>query len=321
MQAVGLQTYIWNNNFKSVLLLVLFPALLLLLVFAVLLLIEAYAGGGYTLADSVSGAWRNLPAAAPFAFAGTAAWYGVAYFGHNAMISASTGAHEVERTQAPELYNMLENLCISRGLAMPRLNLIESDMRNAFASGLREDDYTITVTRGLVDALEPDELEAVLAHELTHIRNRDVRLLVIAAIFVGVIAFVGEVVFRSMFRANVPRSGRYRRSGGGNAAVLVLVAFAILAVAYGLAIVLRFALSRRREYLADAGSVELTKNPDAMVRALEKVTGHTAVERAPAEVREMFLAYEPTGFAGLFATHPPVEKRIEALRDYGGALI
>ncbi len=319
VQAVGLRTYIWNNNAKSILLLVLFPLLVMAVAFALMVVFQAYAGAE-DVDVGLAAAWADMPAAASVALVGSGVWYAVAALGHQGMIDAATGARRVERGQEPELYNLLENLCISRGLPMPRLRIIETDARNAFASGLSDETYAVTVTRGLMQGLEADELEAVLAHELTHIRNRDVRLLVVAAVFVGVIGFFAELAFRNMFRVNLPRSDRHRRSGGGNAALLLAIAIGILAVAYLFAVIVRFALSRRREYLADAGAAELTKNPDAMARALEKVAGRSDVSRAPTEVREMFLEHKASGFAGMLATHPPIEKRIEALRSYGGAL-
>jgi heat shock protein HtpX len=169
-----------------------------------------------------------------------------------------------------------------------------------------------------MNALSDEELEAVLAHELTHIRNRDVRLLVIAVVFVGIFSFVGEMAFRGLRFGGVRSSRRSSsRGGGGGAIIAILVALAMIAVAYALAIVIRFALSRRREYLADAGAVELTKNPDAMISALQKISGN-AVINAPAEVREMFIENPHSDFASLFATHPPIEKRIEALAKFAG---
>ena len=199
---------------------------------------------------------------------------------------------------------------------MPSLRIMETSARNAFASGLTERQYTVSVTRGLMETLETDELEAVLAHELSHIRHKDVRLLVISVIFVGIISFVGEMMARGLFRGSLRRAGGSRRGSGGTAAIIILVALAIVAVAYALAIVIRFALSRRREYMADAGAVELTKNPDAMIRALEKISGAYEVEKAPGEVREMFIFDKASGFASLFSTHPSLEQRVEALRAY-----
>ena len=324
--AYGLQTHIWNNNWKTVLLMAGFPVLLLLLTYGLFLLYAGFTGtfvgndpvAGYFIwaADALAGAW-------PFAIIGAGVWFAIAYFAYQGIIDAATGAKKVERREEPKLYNLLENLCISRGITMPALRIMETDALNAFATGLHKGNYSVTVTRGLMNTLSDEELEAVLAHELTHIRNADVRLLIIAVIFVGIFSFVGEMTFRSL-RFGIPsgggssrRSGGGSRDSGGGAAIAIIVALVIIAIAYALAIVIRFALSRRREYLADAGAVELTKNPDAMIGALQKISGHAVVE-APSEVREMFIENPHSDFAGMFATHPPIEKRIEALVKFAG---
>jgi len=140
--------------------------------------------------------------------------------------------------------------------------------------------------------------------------------MIIAVIFVGIFAFFGETILRNMFRVHMPRTSRHRRSGGDNAGAMIFFAIAIMALTYFFAVMIRFGLSRRREYIADAGAVELTKNPDAMIRALEKISGRATLENVPAEIREMAIENPRTGFAGLFATHPPIEKRIEALVKY-----
>lgn len=316
MGAYGLKTHIWNNNFKSILLLILFPCLILALIYAGLLLWAGYIEGA-DIASGFAFAGSALPVAVPFTLAGIGAWFGVAFLGHQAMIDAATGARAINESDEPRAYRLLENLCISRGITMPRLKIIETGVMNAFASGIREKNYTITLTRGLMNTLDDEELEAVIAHELSHVKNRDVRLLVIAVIFVGIISFFGEGVVRGLFRTNMPRTERTRRGGEVNAAVLIVIAVVIIFIAYFLAMFTRFALSRKREYLADAGAVELTKNPDAMIRALQKISGNAALN-APAEVREMAIENPRTGFAGLFATHPPIEKRIEALVKFAG---
>lgn len=322
MTAAGLRTHIWNNNLKSLALLAGFPVLLGLLAFAGSLIFHAFTlDGSQTLAQSVSRSIEALPVILTVAAGLAGLWFVIAWFSHQRMIDAMTGARPVSRQDAPEIYNLLENLCISRGMAMPRLRIIETGARNAYASGLKQDQYAITVTRGLLDTLNEAEIEAVLAHELSHIRHNDVRLLVISVIFVGIISVVAQILARGMLRGSLYRVGGARRGSGGNAIVLVLIGFAVVAVAYGLAIVIRFALSRRREYMADAGAVELTKNPDAMIGALKKISADPKIEKAPAEVREMFLYDRETGFAGLFATHPPIEKRIEALVDHAGGRV
>ncbi|WP_420432259.1 M48 family metallopeptidase [Hyphobacterium sp.] len=324
MGAVGLRTHIWNNNLKSILLLAGFPFLLLLLALAAALVVTAmdggssYSGGGKNeigLGADFGTALDYLPMMALWSVIIAGIWFVIAWFGHQKMIDLSTGAHSVSRADEPELYNLLENLCISRGITMPKLKIIETDVLNAYASGLTEKQYTVTVTRGLMQQLNRAELEAVLAHELSHIRHRDVRLLVVSVIFVGIFSFVAQIVFRALFWGGMSGRSTGRR---GNAAILIIIAIAIVALAYFISIAIRFALSRKREYMADAGAVELTRNPDAMISALEKISGHAEIENAPDGVREMMLENPHTGFLGMFATHPPIEKRIEALIEFAG---
>jgi heat shock protein HtpX len=317
--AYGLKTHIWNNNLKSIALLILFPVLILALIYAGLLIWAGYIEGASTEAGFAY-ATNMMPQAIPFTLAGVGAWFGVAFMGHQKMIDMATKSKSLSKSDEPRAYKLLENLCISRGITTPRLKIIETEVMNAFASGIREKNYTITLTRGLMDTLDDEELEAVIAHELSHIKNKDVRLLIIAVIFVGIISFFGEMVVRGVFRTNMPRTSRSRRGGEVNAAVLILIAVAIIAISYGLAMLIRFALSRKREYLADAGSVELTKNPDAMIRALQKISGNAKLN-APAEVREMAFENPRAGIADMFATHPPIEKRIQALQQYAGGRV
>ncbi|KAF0179224.1 MAG: M48 family metallopeptidase [Hyphomonadaceae bacterium] len=334
MRAFGLGTHIASNNFKSVLLLAGFPVLLLLLMYALFLLYAGVAGdyGGAYAENGVASpflwAANSLTHAWPFALGGAGAWFTVAYFSHQALIDMSTGARELTRKENGRVWNLLENLCISRGIPMPSLRVIDTPALNAFASGLHEKQYSITVTSGLLETLDDAELEGVLAHELTHIKNHDVRLLVIAVIFVGIFSFVGEMTFRGLTnmrwsggggRSRSSSSSSSRDSGGG-AIIAIVAALVMIAIAYALAIAIRFALSRRREYLADAGAVELTKNPDAMISALRKISGHAEVPRAPAEVREMFIENTHVGIGEIFATHPPIEKRIAALVAFAGGL-
>jgi heat shock protein HtpX len=330
--AAGLRTHIWNNNLKSILLLAGFPVLLTLIGYAIALLVIAMTGeasymtgkgyyGEPTLGQSMMAAVHILPEIAVWALIGAGIWFIIAWFGHQAMINAATGASSVTRKDEPRLYNLLENLCISRGMSVPKMAIIETPGLNAYASGLTEGNYTVTVTRGLMQTLNDAELEAVLAHELSHIRHKDVRLLVIAIIFVGIISFAGEIAFRGMLHGGLRASSQLgsRRGGGSrNGGALIFIALACIAIAYILAILIRFSLSRRREYMADAGAVELTRNPDAMISALMKISGHSEVGDAPDEVREMFIENPHTGFMGVFATHPPIEKRIEMRVEFGG---
>ncbi len=320
MSAYGLRTQIWSNNWKSLALLAGFPFLLLLLLYGLSVLLLAVSGVEGRVDQALVEAFYALPRYIPFALVGSVIWFGIAWVFHQTIIDAATGARAVSRTDSPELYNLLENLCISRGMPMPKLRLIDTPVRNAYASGLREGKMSVTLTTGLVEALNAKEIEAVMGHELTHIRNRDVRLLVVSVIFVGIFSFVGELIFRGMYYMNLGRNDRHRRSGGGNAGVLVLIAFAVIAVSWALAFLVRFALSRRREFLADAGAVDLTRNPDAMISALRKISVNADLPGAPRDIKSMFIENPAAsgGFGGLFSTHPPLDKRLEALVMMGG---
>src|SRR5215204_949253 len=211
MAAYGLYTHIRANRIRSAFLLGGLFALVYVLTYAGALVAEAFSGDA-SLDWLLRAAGRNLVMALPFVTLGTLAWILIAYRFHQAMIDAVTGGHEVTRQDQPRLYNLLENLCISRGIPMPRLKIVETGALNAFASGLNRKQYAISVTQGLLDHLDDAELEAVLGHELTHIRNGDVRMMVIAVIIAGVIAFFAELCFRLVFQSGLRWRGRGRDS-------------------------------------------------------------------------------------------------------------
>ncbi len=352
-QAYGLYGHIQANRIRSVILLAGFVVLLHVLLFSILMIWSAFSGG--TLDEIVAGAAWQFGRSWPIAMIGAAVWFVIAYLTHQTLIGMATGARGVTRTEAPKLYNVLENLCISRGLPMPALQIIDTPALNAYASGLREGQYLIAVTRGLVDTLADDELEAVLAHELTHIRNRDTQLMVIAIIFAGIFAFFGDMIIRgwdfpygwsptprrqrrrgkrrtppsrpaagpraATTAATAPSGGGGRSSGGGGAAILAIaIAIGIILITWGVSTLIRFALSRSREFLADAGSAELTKNPDALIRALRKIQNHATFD-VPSRMEAFFIENPVSNrLTGLLATHPSMDERVEALQRYAGAL-
>lgn len=334
---LGLSTYRWNNNVKSVALLAAFPLLLLTLLGGIFFVFGLLIGGRgpYALPafETVgiapvlgTGTPADLALSAivaywPIVIGIAAIWVLVGYLFNDAIIHLATGAKPVTRTDAPQLYNIVENLCISRGLPTPKLYIIDTPEMNAYASGIDDRSYAITVTRGLLDTLNKDELEAVIAHEITHILDRDTRLLIVTIVFTGMISFLAQLLWRSM-RVVAFTGGRSRRGGGGAIMLLVVISAIAMFVGYMLALVLRFALSRRRELLADAGSVELTKNPDALISALLKISQDPLVPHVPSEVRQMFIENPQSGFdlGGLFATHPPIAQRISVLQQLGGHL-
>ena len=328
MAAYGLYTHIASNKFRSMLLLAGLFVLIYVLVFAGALIAEVMLDSGRTVDLYLAAATRDLIKAFPIATIASALWIVIAYFFHQKIIDAVTGGHDVTRQEQPRLYNLLENLCISRGIPMPKLKIMDSDALNAFATGLNQRQYAVTVTTGLLNALNDQEIEAVLGHELTHIRNGDVQLMVVAVIIAGVIGFFGEMVFRVFFNtgfrfgggrsSSSSSSSSDRKGGGGGAIFAILIAAALIALAWALSQVVRFALSRSREFLADAGSVELTKNPDAMISALRKIENRGELPGATSAVMEMCIDNPREGFADLFATHPSVDSRVRALVKFAG---
>ncbi|GGI26443.1 M48 family metallopeptidase [Bradyrhizobium guangdongense] len=333
MAAYGLYTHIASNKFRSMLLLAGLFALVYVLVFAGALVAEVVINGNGTVTYYLNQAFADLLKAAPFATIAAAAWIVIAYFFHQSMIDAVTGGHDVTRQEEPRLYNLLENLCISRGIIMPKLKIMESPALNAFATGLNPRQYSITVTTGLLDALDDQEIEAVLGHELTHIKNGDVQLMVVAVIIAGVVGFFGELFFRLFTNLSWNSGGSWSsgssssrssssssdsKNSGGGAVIVIIIAVVLIVVAWLMSQVVKLALSRSREYLADAGSVELTKNPDAMISALRKIEGRGELPDATSAVMELCVDNPREGFADLFATHPSVQSRVDALVKFAG---
>src|SRR5436305_8771647 len=317
--AYGLYTHIQSNRRRSILLLIGLFFLVYVMVFAGALAAEAMSYDA-SLQWLLQRAWIDAVKASPFATVGTALWIFLAYKFNQSLVDMVTGGREVTRQEEPRLYNLLENLCISRGITMPKLKITETLALNAFASGMNEKQYSVTVTSGLVQALDDAEIEGVLGHELTHIRNGDVRMLVIAVIIAGVISFFAEMFFRMFFYARWSggRSSNDSDRGKGGGGIAIVIAIALIALAWFLSVVIRFALSRKREYLADAGSVELTKNPDAMISALRKIENRGDLEGATSGVMEMCIDNPRSGFENLFDTHPAVDARGDALVRYAG---
>jgi heat shock protein HtpX len=324
--AYGLYTHIRGNRVRSAFLLIGLFFLIYVLVFAGALVAEAFLHGNEDLQIILLRAERDFPPAVPWATGGTLLWIFIAYYFHQSMIDALTGGELVSRTDYPQLWDTLENLCISRGIPMPKLKVMESDALNAFSTGMNQRQYSITVTTGLIKQLNQAELEAVLGHELTHIRNGDVRLMVIAMIIAGVVSFFGEMIFRLFTNTSYTFSGGRSSSSsssssdrkGGGAAAAILIAVVLILVAWLLSVVVRLALSRSREFLADAGSVDLTKNPDAMISALRKIEGRGELPGATSAVMEMCVDNPREGFSNLFDTHPSVDRRVAALVKFAG---
>ena len=315
MKFVGIQNQIRRNNQKSVLLLIAFPLLILAAVFAVVYFLS-YDELGNANPDK---AIDLFVGAIPFVIIVVLVWFLIAYFAHGKMIALATGAKTLERKSNMRVYNLVENLCMSVGMTMPKVQIIDSMALNAYASGLKEKDYTVTLTRGIIDSLNDDELEGVIAHELMHIRNKDVRLLVVSIIFVGIFAFVVQIAFRSFLYGGLG-GGRNNRDSG-KLMILILV---VSAVAYLFSLLFKFSLSRKREYMADSGAAEMTRKPWALASALKKIAPNHHVETKSEEVQQLFIENTPKdtsanlfgNIGGLFTTHPTIEKRIQFLEQF-----
>lgn len=326
LPSIGLQSSIWNNNIKSILLLALYPFILGAVMLAIAAAFGYYSGHAATYQNGygVVTSWEAAGQYAlfvtlqywPILLSVVAVWFIIAYMFQGSMIRAMSHSHAVTRKEESDLYNLVENLCISQGIKMPRLEIVESRARNAFASGINDDTYCITVTRGLLQSLAKDELGGVLAHELTHILNRDVRLMMVCVIFTGMLGVAAQLLWSNVrYGMWLPR--QRDRNGNGGGLILLFVVLAILWVGYMATLLARFAISRRREYMADAGAVQITKNPEAMMRALIRISGAADIPKAPADIRAMcFENAHP--FMGLFATHPSIDFRVRAIAAFSG---
>lgn len=303
MQYVGLQHQINRNNRYSFLLLIAFPALLLAMFYIFFFFYDR---------QDVELTNEHFLLAVPFILVAVGIWFLIAWAGHAAFIRMATGAKPLQRMENKRVYNLVENLCMQQGMPMPAIYIIDDDSLNAFASGINQKTYAVTLSKGIIEKLNDDELEGVIAHELTHIRNHDTRLLIISIIFVGIFAFLAQMALRSL------RFGGRGKKGGG---YIVLIAILVTAICYFLSLFLRFGISRSREYLADAGSAEWTKKPYALANALRKIDNDPLIEAVHSkDVAQLFIdnPQDPkkSFFDGLFDTHPPIQKRIQLLEQF-----
>jgi len=240
---------------------------------------------------------------------------GVTYFLHRFIIRAQTGSKPVERRSEPRLYNIIENLSITAGLPMPGVEIIETSKMNAYASGIGLESSVVTVTRGLVAGLDDNELQGVIAHELSHIKNHDARLMTIASTLLGAIFGLWSLIWRFVFFPTPLKVFVLLTMLPVAVYVLAGVAF-IGAVAILCGLMLRMAISHSREFIADAGAVELTKDPDALISALLKISANDLVYTPDIKVQAMMFSWSGDGW---FNVHPSIEARIKALVDYAGA--
>ena len=286
------------------------------MVYAIIYFTSQRTGSGYENFDAADPNTTFIKIA-PFVLIGVAVWFLIAWLGHTAFIRMATGAKPLDRKENKRVYNLVENLCISKGMKLPMINIIEDDSLNAFASGIDEKSFSVTLSRGIIEKLDDEELEGVIAHELSHIRNKDVRVLIISIIFVGIFSFLAELAFRSLRFAG---RGKKDSKGGG---AIILIAIVVTAIAYLISMLLRFGISRRREYLADAGAADMTKKPYALASALKKISADPNIEAVESrDIAQLFIdnpqvsVRKSGSWDNLFATHPPIEKRIELLEQF-----
>ena len=320
MKYVGIHTQQARNNFHTTLLLCLFPVLVCSLIYLFCFLLTYLSSGGMG-EETIYISNELFIQIAPYAIGGVLIWFLIAYFANTSIINAATGSRPLERRENKRIYNLVENLCMSQGMKMPKINIIEDDSLNAFASGINERTYTVSLSRGIINKLNDEELSGVIAHELTHIRNHDVRLLIVSIVFVGIFTMISEMAIRSAYYSSF--TSRRNEERNNNAIVLILILI-VAAIGYFFATLMRFAISRKREYMADAGAAEMTKNPLALASALRKISGDPDIEAVEREdVAQLFIQHpgkQAVGLlgslSGLFSTHPPIEDRIRVLEQF-----
>jgi heat shock protein HtpX len=246
------------------------------------------------------------------------------YFAGDKLVLGVSGAAEVSQASAPQLMNVVREMAMSAGLPMPKVYLINDTAPNAFATGRDPKHASVAITTGLLEKLDREELQGVIGHELSHVRNLDIRFLLIVGVLVGSIALLSDFFLRSMFWGGGRRSSRDRDSGGGGLQALMLILAIVLAVLAPIAArMVQLAVSRQREYLADASSVDLTRNPHGLQRALAKIaTDHEALEAANRATSHLYFTNPVKRWEDrakdFMSTHPPVVDRINRLRQLTG---
>ncbi len=296
-------SYIGANKRKSFILILLFIGFVLFL--------------GWVFGQTSESGYAGLIIAGMIAFVMTL----VSYFSGDKIALAASGAHPIAKDENPYVYRMVENLCIASGLPVPRVYIINDPAINAFATGRDPKRASLAITTGAIEKLENEELEGVIGHELSHIKNYDIRLMMIVLVLVGVVALLGNWFFRVRFIGG----GRGGGNRGGGQAQIILFAIGLVLLIFSpiIAQLIKLAVSRRRELLADASGALLTRYPEGLAKALEKIgREQQPMQRANNATAHLFIsnpfgAKAMSGLARLFSTHPPIEERIAALRHMG----
>jgi heat shock protein HtpX len=285
-----------------------------------LLLIAAFLAFVAVFGYVIGYAWIGDPTGALFglglAFV-VGAVSGVAtYYGGDRMVLAASRAKEITHDDAPVLFNVVEEMAIAAGLPMPKVYIIQDSAPNAFATGRDPEHASVAVTSGLLKKLNRDELQGVIAHEMSHVGNLDIRYAMLVGVLVGTTVLISDFFLRGLWFG-----GGRRREGGGQAQIIMLVVAILLSILAPLfARLLQLSISRQREYLADASAVRLTRNPKGLADALQKIGGDREVlEVANRATAHLYIVNPVKGFEkrakGLFSTHPPIEERVQILRS------
>lgn len=321
----------------SVLLLLLFPTIILGMTWVCLAVINYFGNGYYDAAGEVHYQLDTNTVnyyfldVLPWVVGIVAIWFVIAYFANASMVQFAVRSRPLSRKENPRVYNIVENLCMTCNMDMPAIYVVDDNQLNAFASGINKRTYAVTVTTGMLNLLTDDELAGVLAHELTHIRNRDTRLLITSIVFVGIVSTVMMVAARLLYGFMISggshsRSSSNKDNRNGLAATFIVLVVVVIcaAIAYFFTLLTRFAISRKREYMADAGGAELCGNPLALASALRKISNNPGLDSVNREdVAQLFIVHPDEmdlgllGFVeGLFSTHPDPEKRIAILEQF-----
>jgi heat shock protein HtpX len=280
-------------------------------IFAVFMLIVL--GLSWVVGIFVTGDSTFTPALSIGVFIGAIIYALITYFAGSKMALAVNGAHEIQKRDNPRLYRIVENLAITEGMPMPRVYIMEDPALNAFATGRNPKNAVVCATTGLLDTLDDHELEGVMAHELGHVKNYDIRVSMFAFALVSVVSLMADIILHMVWFGGRDNRNPYMLAVG-------LVAMIIAPIA---ATMIQLAISRRREYLADATGALTTRYPEGLASALEKIGKQGSVtKKANTSTAHLFFAnpLKKSSFAGLFSTHPPVEDRIKALREMGDKL-
>jgi len=252
---------------------------------------------------------------APFVIVGAALYAVLQYFIAGKLAVATTGAVEIEKRDNPRFYRIVENLAITTGITTPKVYIINDPAPNAFATGRDPKHAIVAATTGLLDIMDDDELEGVMAHELGHVKNYDIRVSMIAFGLVSAIGFLSDIVLRSMFYGNS------RREGNNTSPIILIIGLVVVILAPIIAVIVQMAISRQREYLADASGVMTTRHPEGLESALEKLAKYgKPMKKQSTSTAHLFISnpLKPGFFSKIFSTHPPLEDRIARLRDNAG---